>query len=388
MKRDAYFDEEPCWDWEAQRLVSVRDLTVWSARVPSVRMSHRILDENQPNPQWADGRLIGLAMHPTFLFAASEEDGRMLWRHPIYRHRVEPYVALDGANGYVAARNQLRAIRLEDGKLLWKYRPPITDDLRIDTRPMVDQDGVYVLDVEGALQKVCKANGKPLWRTPISAGKVWLTESPKRVEELVIVRAAGGCLAACDVQTGEIAWKTVVKSLAGESLQVLDGHLVLNSENGLAIVDAKTGSVEATWAPDNEELMNFVATDRGIAAVLRSPERRPTPGLPPMQYQPERLVFLDRSLQMKWSLQCPPFSQPRLQYDSELEMILEEVGGQLGFVDVKTGVREWFVYGFARLIGDSTCVPQRRGEHLYWMSKLGTLTKLRLPFSPTADAAR
>jgi outer membrane protein assembly factor BamB len=112
-----------------------------------------------------------------------------------------------------------------------------TDDQRLNLRPHVVEDTVYVVDGEGQVQALATADGSRHWRVdldvPVSGG-------PGMGEDLVIVGTSDADVIALDPGSGEERWRARVSSEVLSTPAEGDGVVVVHT------VDGKLFGLEST----------------------------------------------------------------------------------------------------------------------------------------------
>jgi outer membrane protein assembly factor BamB len=92
---------------------------------------------------------------------------------------------------------------------------------------------------DGSIQAFTAADGRPLWRTPASAGVLGAGEA------VVALRHGDGTVQGFDPESGRVRWR-METSVAGDLPPVVDGGRVLLAGQGAAVLDAASGRI--TWA--------------------------------------------------------------------------------------------------------------------------------------------
>jgi alcohol dehydrogenase (cytochrome c) len=142
-------------------------------------------------------------------------------------HEATPLVN-DGVMFVSTPGNQVIAIDVRTGALLWRYRDPAPPDV-INLHPTsrgvaLYGDKVLFARAEAVLVALEARSGKVLWSTPVEDNRkgYYMSLAPLVADGKVLVGASGGELgvrgfvAAYDVETGKQAWKTFTVPAPGE----------------------------------------------------------------------------------------------------------------------------------------------------------------------------
>ncbi len=141
-----------------------------------------------------------------------------------------------------------RAIRSEDGALLWRFEALG----RIDSTPLLDDGAAIFGASDGAVYSVDSETGRLRWRTVVGAEVV---HAPVRAGRFLIVVTGADAVAAIDAQTGARGWTYRrsppggISSSGHAGLLVNEGRLFTGFADGTAVcLDPTDGSV--IWEQD------------------------------------------------------------------------------------------------------------------------------------------
>ena len=195
-------------------------------------------------------------LQPAWVFATSVNNG----------HEAPPIVN-DGVMFVATPGNQVIAVEAKTGKLLWRYRRPLPDDvilLHATSRGVaLFGDKVFFASGEAVLVALDARTGKEVWTTTVADNKAgyYMSVAPLAAGGKVMVGASGGELgvrgfvAAYDMRTGREEWRTYTVPAPGEP----------GSETWPAGDQWKTGggSVWVTGNYDPETNLAFWGTGNG-----------------------------------------------------------------------------------------------------------------------------
>ena len=123
-----------------------------------------------------------------------------------------------------------------------------TDERRLNLRPWIEGERVYVADSEGEVRALASADGAEVWRidtkAPISGG-------PGFGAGLVVVGTSDAEVIALDKETGEQRWRSRVSSEVLSTPAVGAGTVVVHTIDGKLLgLDSETG--EERWRYERE----------------------------------------------------------------------------------------------------------------------------------------
>lgn len=156
-------------------------------------------------------------LRPLWVFATGAVNG----------HEAPPLV--NGGVMFVSTPgNQVIAVEVKTGRLLWRYRRPLPEDAVVmhpTTRGVaLYGDKVYLPANEGVLVALDARTGKEVWTTNVGENQhgYYMTLAPLVAEGVVMIGASGGefgirgFVAAFDAETGKQVWKTYTVPAPGE----------------------------------------------------------------------------------------------------------------------------------------------------------------------------
>jgi alcohol dehydrogenase (cytochrome c) len=156
-------------------------------------------------------------LQPVWVFSTGAVNG----------HEAPPLV--NGGVMFVATPgNQVIAVEVKTGRLLWRYRRPIPEDAVVmhptSRGVALYADKVFLAANEGVLVALDARTGKEVWTAEVGGNQrgYYMTLAPLVAEGVVMIGASGGefgirgFVAAYDVETGAQAWKTYTVPAPGE----------------------------------------------------------------------------------------------------------------------------------------------------------------------------
>jgi alcohol dehydrogenase (cytochrome c) len=156
-------------------------------------------------------------LQPVWVFATGAMNG----------HEAPPLVN-NGVMFVSTPGNQVIAVEVKTGRLLWRYRRPIPEDaviLHPITRGVaLYGDKVFLAANEAVLVALDARTGKEVWTVNVAENQngYYMSLAPLVAEGRVMIGASGGelgirgLIAAYDTETGKLAWKTYTVPAPGE----------------------------------------------------------------------------------------------------------------------------------------------------------------------------
>jgi alcohol dehydrogenase (cytochrome c) len=157
-------------------------------------------------------------LQPVWSYATGQAEG----------HQAPPIVN-NGVMFVATPGNQVIALEAKTGKLLWRYKRPIPEDLTLLLHPTsrgvgLYGDKVFFAAAEAVLVALDAKTGKEVWTAKVEDYKVghYMSLMPLVVDGKVLVASSGGelgirgFLAAYDAETGKELWRTYTVPAPGE----------------------------------------------------------------------------------------------------------------------------------------------------------------------------
>lgn len=230
-------------------------------------------DHRQGGLVLAAGRLLVPAWNGT-LYALDPASGRPLWQvdcgQPL---RAAPAV-VDGRIYQVSGSGRISALTPEGG-MRWQR------DLRVPllSTPAASGDRLFVLAKDGELIALAQADGRELWRTPLTGPAFYA--APVIGPGALFAATAGGFLYRLDPETGAIVWRQATPgpvyatpALYRRRLLIGDnsGQLtVFGSESGSFLASLDVGGPIQATPVGYAGFMVFGARDQALHAVRLAP---------------------------------------------------------------------------------------------------------------------
>jgi outer membrane protein assembly factor BamB len=142
--------------------------------------------------------------------------------------RLRPAVA--DARVFVAGTNDIRALSVDSGKVLWRNN----SKGRWSGGPGTDGKRVVVGSVDGVVLALDGSDGELLWRAEVSSE---VLAAPAVVDDAVVVKTIDGRVRALNASDGSVRWEVArdmpLLTLRGSAAPlVADGYVYVASENG------------------------------------------------------------------------------------------------------------------------------------------------------------
>jgi alcohol dehydrogenase (cytochrome c) len=156
-------------------------------------------------------------LQPMWVFATGAMNG----------HEAPPLVN-NGVMFVSTPGNQVIAVEAKTGRLLWRYRRPVPEDAivlhPINRGAALYQDKVFLAASEAVLVALDARTGKEVWTANVAENQqgYYMSLAPLVAEGRVMIGASGGELgirgfvAAYDVESGKLAWRTYTVPAPGE----------------------------------------------------------------------------------------------------------------------------------------------------------------------------
>jgi outer membrane protein assembly factor BamB len=174
-----------------------------------------------------------------WLQALRMEDGRILWRRRVGTQMASS-PAVDPDNGLLvsAAKHPgwVSVLRLRTGKLLWRYPTGISEP-----SPVVRDGIAFVAGEDGRVHAVDLRTRRARWVVDIGAK---VTSSPALVGNRLYVGSYGGRVVCLNARNGRLRWSTGVGSRVYGTVAVAQGRVFVPSVfSGLYGLSARSGRI-------------------------------------------------------------------------------------------------------------------------------------------------
>ena len=235
-------------------------------------------------------------------------------------------LVIDSLLYLTTADNQLVALDAATGELVWSYKHPLPDDLRLCCGPVnrgaaAAGDNVFMATLDARLVALNRGTGEVAWNVKINEYALGYsaTMAPLVVKDKVFVGVAGGeygirgHIDAYNAQTGELLWRRYTVPAAGEKgVETWAGD---SWKNG-------GGPIWVTGSYDPEQDLLFWATGNP------SPPWNGDVRLGDNLYTDSVLALVPETGEMRWYFQFTPHDV--WDYDGSNDLFLLDVlrGGQ------------------------------------------------------------
>ncbi len=179
--------------------------TLWTAKVSS---------EVLAPPEVSQG-IVVVHSNDGALFALDEANGKVLWS---YEQRASP-LSLRGSGAPTIesdvvvvgfAKGKLAVLRLSDGKILWERQVALTRGVSevdrlvdIDSKPVIDDNIIFVTAYHGGVVAVSLVDGEVIWRND----RIVASSNPAISWRYVFVTDENSDVWSLDKNTGRPYWK-------------------------------------------------------------------------------------------------------------------------------------------------------------------------------------
>ncbi len=186
------------------------------------------------------------------LICLNREGGRM-WTVNLER-RIESTPVFTGNVMYVVSNNEnLYAINVYNGKILWKFK--LLGTLLFESSPVVEGNRIIVASSYGRVYAISAA-GKELWHRDIQSG---IFSSPAYRNNMVYVGSEDNYLYALSAENGRVKWKLK-----------MDGRVIASSpltEKGIILIGTYAGTFYGIDMEKGKSRWTFKTGD----SILSSP---------------------------------------------------------------------------------------------------------------------
>ncbi len=184
------------------------------------------------------------------ILAFKAKDGSKLWRVPL-SGEVLASPTIGGNHLFVHALDgSVTALSLEEGRTLWRYSSTHTPSivLRQSSSPVLAGNQVIVGFSNGKLRSFNAFDGTVLWEREVGAPKgrsdvqrmADISADPIVINDIVYAVSLQGNLAAVSLETGFPVWERTISSYAGMSY-AKDKIYISEVDGSIQAVDRKTG---------------------------------------------------------------------------------------------------------------------------------------------------
>ncbi|HHJ38464.1 MAG: hypothetical protein AXA67_12970 [Methylothermaceae bacteria B42] len=179
--------------------------TLWTAKVSS---------EVLAPPEVSQG-IVVVHSNDGALFALDEANGKVLWS---YEQRASP-LSLRGSGAPTIesdvvvvgfAKGKLAVLRLSDGKILWERQVALTRGVSevdrlvdIDSKPVIDDNIIFVTAYHGGVVAVSLVDGEVIWRND----RIVASSNPAISWRYVFITDENSDVWSLDKNTGRPYWK-------------------------------------------------------------------------------------------------------------------------------------------------------------------------------------
>jgi outer membrane protein assembly factor BamB len=214
--------------------------------------------------------------------SAAPDSPHLLWTFDTEQRLFSSPVVYNGTV-YQGGRGYLFALDAETGEILWSSRLPV-----VGSTPIVTEEYLYVGTCNG-MAALNSENGELIWQVQLVDFKCdpwgddlpsFLSSSPIETEKGIVMCAHRNILystanpfpeginriVCLDPKNGTLLWQYHYFVRAGYSPALIDGRIVLNSEQ-LKILDVETGQELWSYATDPLGDTSPVVTDSTIVTV-------------------------------------------------------------------------------------------------------------------------
>ncbi|HSL20699.1 MAG TPA: PQQ-binding-like beta-propeller repeat protein [Vicinamibacterales bacterium] len=226
----------------------------WSARLDSPIAAPPIVDGERAYIPLQAGRIVALAL----------ATGRERWTIDVAaRHAL----ATDEGRLFAATETDLVAIGAASGRLEWRRA------VRSVTAPPVAKAGWVVVGSGQDLLAIRGRDGQVIWQTPLTAS---IAGAPAIDGDRVYVPLDDASVAAVEITTGAIVWRTRLPAVAGRLTVAGDRVFAGCEDNFFYAVDARDGDRDWRWrtgadviapAAHDGERVYFASLDNVIRAL-------------------------------------------------------------------------------------------------------------------------
>jgi outer membrane protein assembly factor BamB len=221
--------------------ILTRDSTVYVLRASNgSRILRYQVDPSSNNP-WApfiDDDTMYIARGTNEVQALRVNDGKLLWQYTSQRSDLELLAAADGIVYISATDGVIRALRDKDGSLLWQYQ---TREV-FGGAPLVANGVTYIATFDGTIIALRTSDGSLLWQHKVDA--IGFRYSPLLQDGILYFGRSDGSLEALQSSDGRPLWHYISPSPTIWYPGVVDGIMYVRHTNGtMDALQLSTGKI-------------------------------------------------------------------------------------------------------------------------------------------------
>ena len=284
------------------RTFGFRDLTVWSTKLPDVKLAVLPPSNNRSNPLATQDTLFVSVFAPGAICALDRDRGTIIWRRELPKY-ADASVHLHEGKIFAKTSNTLFALRTHSGEILWSFCPYGTDRESIYSSPLADEDCVYIGDRKGYLHCLDVESGKTIWRRRTNkADNGDVNSTPVLMYGMVIVSTNAKTAVAYEALSGKLAWK---QELDGPSTfgPLIYRNSVLVVSDSLYLLNPRTGRVRRRFSWSDRKAQQADITPRGMVVTFwPGPSSTKLPSdrveaekIAALQTSPQKIAFIAAS---------------------------------------------------------------------------------------------
>lgn len=146
-----------------------------------------------------------------FFYSINAQTGSVNWKTPLQVETLSEPTFHENIIYFIAGNNRFYALEGDSGKILWSYSRQETSNLSIrgGSQPTIYKNTAYIGFSDGVLVAVDISNGKPKWERSLNKNKKFrdIDSRPMIENDKIYVTAFDEGLSCLDVETGKVLWQ-------------------------------------------------------------------------------------------------------------------------------------------------------------------------------------
>ncbi len=216
------------------------DNSIYALNAADGTLAWRIQTEGYVNgtPAIVDGKVVSVGCDG-FCRIIGLHDGVVLSAVQVYAYVGSSPTVADGVAYFGTFENQVLALDLDSGELLWEYEHP-QRKFPYYSSAAIGGGRLLIGGRDKMMHAIDAETGAPIWTHRMRAR---IDSSPVIVGDRVIFGASSGEVTMLDVASGEVLWQFETGSSIVASPAIAQGRLIIGTEDGQMYAFAPAGGL-------------------------------------------------------------------------------------------------------------------------------------------------